>query len=119
MRKFVVNVNGNSYQVEVEEVGGSASASTAPTVSSAAEASPVPAKPVVKGSGTELKAPMPGMVVRFLVNDGASVKKGQGVIVLEAMKMENEIAASADGVITFAAQKGANVDTGAVLAYIG
>lgn len=114
MRKFVVNVNGNNYQVEVEEVGGN----TAATTTVVASPAPAPVKPVVKGSGAELKTPMPGMVMRFLVNDGASVKKGQAVLVLEAMKMENEIAACEDGVISFVAQKGANVDTGDILAYI-
>lgn len=117
MRKFVVNVNGNSYQVEVEEVGGEATVAAAAPAAAPKAAAPA-AKPAVKGSGEALKAPMPGMVMRFLVNDGAAVKKGQAVLVLEAMKMENEIAACADGTITFAAQKGATVDTGEVLAYI-
>lgn len=114
MRKFVVNVNGNSYQVEVEEVAGGETVSTAAPVASAAPQ----AKPAAKAGGSELKSPMPGMVMRYLVNEGATVKQGQAVLILEAMKMENEIAANADGVISFAAQKGANVDTGDVLAYI-
>jgi len=117
MRKFVVNVNGNSYQVEVEEIGGGASSQVAPAPQ-AVVAAPV-AKPAVKGSGEPLKSPMPGMVMKFLVAEGDTVKKGQAVIILEAMKMENEIAASADGKISFATQKGTNVDTGDILAYIG
>ena len=117
MRKFVVNVNGNSYQVEVEEIGAGESVQV---VSAPKAAAPAPAaKPAVKGSGEALKSPMPGMVMKFLVNEGDTVKKGQAVVILEAMKMENEIAACADGKITFAAQKGANVDTGDILAYIG
>ena len=61
---------------------------------------------------------MPGMVMNFKVANGAQVKKGEAVLVLEAMKMENDIAACADGVITFVAAKGANVSTGEVLAVI-
>ena len=117
MRKFVVNVNGNSYQVEVEEIGAGESVQVV-SAPKAAPAAPA-AKPAVKGSGEALKAPMPGMLMKFLVNEGDTVKKGQAVAILEAMKMENEIAACADGKITFAAQKGANVDTGDILAYIG
>ena len=117
MRKFVVNVNGNSYQVEVEEIGAGESVQvvSAPKAVAAAPA----AKPAAKGSGEALKSPMPGMVMKFLVGEGDSVKKGQAVVILEAMKMENEIAACADGKISFVAQKGANVDTGDILAYIG
>ena len=117
MRKFVVNVNGNSYQVEVEEIGAGESVQVV-SAPKAAPAAPV-AKPAVKGSGEALKSPMPGMLMKFLVNEGDTVKKGQAVAILEAMKMENEIAACADGKITFATQKGANVDTGDILAYIG
>ena len=61
---------------------------------------------------------MPGMVVGFKVADGATVKKGDAILVLEAMKMENDIAATADGVVSFVAAKGANVNTGDLLAVI-
>ena len=114
MRKFVVNVNGNSYQVEVEEIGAGESVQV---VSAPKAAAPAPAaKPVVKGSGEALKSPMPGMVMKFLVNEGDTVKKGQAVIILEAMKMENEIMAPADGTVAaVAVTKGATVESGAVL----
>lgn len=125
MRKFNVNVNGKSYYVEVEEAGSTASAQpaavTAPAPVAAAPApavaTPAPAaKPV---GGVAVVSPMPGQVLRFIVSEGASVKKGEKIIVIEAMKMENEIVASADGVVSFAVKKGDNIDTGVTLAYIG
>ncbi len=65
-----------------------------------------------------VKAPMPGLVLKFSVENGATVKKGDKVIVLEAMKMENDIVASADGTITFLVKAGDNVVSGADLACI-
>lgn len=121
MRNFKVTVNGTTYDVAVEETG-SAIAAEAPVVAAPAPAAPAaapaPKAAVAAGDGTPLKAPMPGMVMNFKVANGAQVKKGEAVLVLEAMKMENDIAACADGVITFVAAKGANVSTGEVLAVI-
>ncbi len=122
MRNFKVTVNGTTYDVAVEETGSAIAAETpvvaAPATPAAAPA-PAPApKAAPVGDGTPLKAPMPGMVMNFKVANGAQVKKGEAVLVLEAMKMENDIAACADGVITFVAAKGANVSTGEVLAVI-
>ncbi len=114
MRKFNVNVNGKSYVVEVEETDGSAPVS-APVAAPAAVSAPA-AAPVV--GGTTVKAPMPGLVLRFSVENGATVKKGDKVVVLEAMKMENDIVASADGTITFLVKPGDNVVSGADLASI-
>ena len=65
-----------------------------------------------------MKAPMPGTVIDFKATNGAAVKKGQTVLILEAMKMENEIVAPVDGVITFVASKGASVNTDDLLAVI-
>lgn len=117
MRKFIVNVNGNSYSVEVEEVSsdGQVSIPVAPVQVAAPVAQPA-AKP--SGNGTPLTTPMPGMVMRYNVKNGDKVKKGQCVLILEAMKMENEIAACCDGTINFVAQTGSSVETGDVLAYI-
>lgn len=115
MRKFIVNVNGNSYEVEVEEVGAAASAPVAPAapqVTAAPKAAPAPAAPV---SGTAVKAPMPGNVLDIKVANGQTVKKGDVLVILEAMKMENEISAPQDGVVTVVASKGATVNTGDVL----
>lgn len=116
MRKFNVTVNGKTYAVEVEEDG----AMSAPVAASAPAPAPVAApaaKPAV--SGTPVKAPMPGLVLKLNVANGATVKKGDKVVVLEAMKMENDIVASADGVITFLVKQGDNVESGADLATIG
>ena len=110
MRKFSIKVNGQPYEVEVEEIGGGFSAPVVPVSAPAPVATPA--------GGTQLKAPMPGTVIDFKATNGSSVKKGQTVIILEAMKMENEIVAPADGVITFVATKGASVNTDEVLAVI-
>ena len=123
MRNFNVKVNGKSYSVEVEEVGGSAvvsapvAVSAAPVAAAVVAAAPV-AAPVSIGAGEKLVAPMPGMVVEYKVADGASVKKGDIVLVLEAMKMENDISAPCDGVFKAASSKGTTVNTGDVLAVI-
>lgn len=135
MRKFNIKVNGQAYEVEVEEVaGGFAPApvvpvAAAPVPAVAPVAAPAPEKAEVKAApapapvaapagGTQLKAPMPGTVIDFKATNGAAVKKGQTVLILEAMKMENEIVAPADGVITFVASKGASVNTDDLLAVI-
>ena len=114
MRKFNIKVNGQAYEVEVEEVaGGFAPAPVVPVA-----AAPAPAPVAAPAGGTQLKAPMPGTVIDFKATNGAAVKKGQTVLILEAMKMENEIVAPADGVITFVASKGASVNTDDLLAVI-
>lgn len=135
MRKFNIKVNGQAYEVEVEEVaGGFAPApvvpvAVAPVPAVAPVAAPAPEKAEVKAApapapvaapagGTQLKAPMPGTVIDFKATNGAAVKKGQTVLILEAMKMENEIVAPVDGVITFVASKGASVNTDDLLAVI-
>lgn len=133
MRNFKVTVNGKQYDVQVEEVGAVSpvsapapieikpvvQAAPAPAVKAAPAPVTAPApKPVVTAGGSSLTAPMPGMVMSFKVAEGTAVKKGQPVLVLEAMKMENDIAANADGIISFVATKGSNVNSGDVLAVI-
>ena len=135
MRKFNIKVNGQAYEVEVEEVAGGfapapvvpVAAAPAPAVASVAapalekaevKAAPAPVPVAAPAGGTQLKAPMPGTVIDFKATNGAAVKKGQTVLILEAMKMENEIVAPADGVITFVASKGASVNTDDLLAVI-
>ena len=118
MRKFIVNVNGNSYEVEVEEVGGAAtSAPAAAPVQTAAPAAAPKAAPKAQApvGGTPVKAPMPGNVLDIKVSNGQAVKEGDVVVILEAMKMENEIYAPCDGTVTVVASKGATVNTGDVL----
>lgn len=120
MRKFIVNVNGNSYEVEVDEVAANGAAApaqkAAPAPAAAAPAQKAaPAPAAAPAGGTPVKAPMPGNVVDIKVANGASVKKGDVVVILEAMKMENEIFAPCDGVATVVASKGATVNSGDVL----
>ena len=134
MRKFVVNVNGNSYEVEVEEVNGGSYSQPAPAPVSAPAAAPVSAPapapapvpasvpapapaPAPKAQGPEgavkLAAPMPGTILDIKVNPGDSVKKGTLVVILEAMKMENEIFSPEDGTIaTINVTKGQQVNSG-------
>lgn len=118
MRKFNINVNGKSYFVEVEESSETgASASIATAAPTAPVASAAVNKAVVSG-GSSVTSPMPGLILKFLVSNGATVKKGDKVIVLEAMKMENDVFATADGVITFTVKQGDSVETGNQLASI-
>ena len=121
MRKFIVNVNGNSYEVEVEEVSAAGSApvaapapvqAAAPAAPKAAPAAPKAAAPA---GGTAVKAPMPGNVLDIKVSNGQTVKEGDVLVILEAMKMENEIFAPCDGTVTIVASKGSTVNTGDVL----
>lgn len=114
MRKFNINVDGKNYVVEVEEIGGQATA--APVQASAPAAVAVPkSAPAAIGAGEPVTAPMPGVILELSVANGAAVKKGDTVCVLEAMKMENPIAASKDGTVNFVVAKGASVNSGDVL----
>lgn len=131
MRNFVITVNGKSYEVGVEEVGASASAPVAaPVVAPAPAATPAPvakaapapapapaAKPVA-ANGEKVLSPFPGLIKNLLVAEGASVKKDQPILVLEAMKMDNDITSPCDGVVSFQVAKGANVESDSVLAVI-
>ena len=130
MRKFNIKVNGRPYEVEVEEIAGDVTVSRAPEVTDvvvpatpavAEKPAPAPVAPVaspVSSDGVKVAAPMPGTLLDFKVANGASVKKGEVIIILEAMKMENEIVAPSDGKISFVASKGASVNTGDALAVI-
>ena len=127
MRKFNITVNGKTYEVDVEEVGGVATSAPvsapapAPAAGPAATAKAAPAAPKATGSmgATKVTAPMPGTVVSIKVNVGDKVESGTLVAVLEAMKMENEIFAGADGVIaSINANAGDSVSTGDVLVSI-
>ncbi|MBQ4561851.1 MAG: acetyl-CoA carboxylase biotin carboxyl carrier protein subunit [Clostridia bacterium] len=112
MRRFRVNVNGNEYDITVEEIDASA-AKSAP----APKAAPKSAAPA---GGEAVKSPMPGTILKVNVTNGAAVKKGQVLMILEAMKMENEIMCPCDGKITsLTVAQGASVESGAVLCTIG
>ena len=114
MKKYRVNVNGTVYEVELEEITGAAPAAAAPVASPAAAPAAAPA------GGERVCAPMPGTILSVNVSNGRAVKKGDVLMILEAMKMENEIMAPCDGTVTsVAAAKGAAVESGALLCTIG
>ena len=115
MRNFVITIDGIQYQVGVEEVGATASAVT-PVVT---EVKPVAAAPAAPANGTKVNAPMPGLIKQLSKEEGATVKRGDVILVLEAMKMDNDITAPCDGKISYKVTKGTNVDTGALMAVIG
>ena len=124
MRNFIITVNGKSYEVGVEEVGAAASAPvavSAPVAAPAApKAAPAPVAPkAAPANGEKVLSPFPGLIKNLLVAEGASVKKDQPILVLEAMKMDNDITAPCDGVVSFQVAKGANVESDSVLAVIG
>ena len=123
MKKYNITVNGNTYEVLVEEVGeSSTSPITVPVFSApAAPAAKAPAAPkaapAANAGANKVIAPMPGTILDVKVSAGQSVKKGDVICVLEAMKMENDIPAPCDGVIaSINTQKGASVNAGDVLA---
>lgn len=111
MRKFNINVNGKAYNVEVEEVTNGAAPVAAPAATQAAP---------VSANGEKVTSPMPGTILDIKVNVGDTVVAGQAIIVLEAMKMENDINAPCAGkVLSINTTKGSAVETGTVLAVIG
>ena len=131
--KYKVTLNGRTYEVEVEagkamlideyEAIAPAAPAAAPVAAPAAQVAPVAAPApaaAVTGAGEVVSAPMPGTILKVNVTQGQAVKEGDVLCVLEAMKMENEIMAPKDGTVTaVAVQKGASVDTGAPLVFIG
>ena len=121
MKKYRVTVNGTTYEEDVEQVGGEIVKASAPvaqapeTVKPAASAS-VPAASAPAGNGEKVTAPMPGTILKVNVAPGNNVKKGDSLLVLEAMKMENEIVAPCDGTVaSVLVSQGASVSTGDVL----
>ena len=127
MKKYNITVNGNTYEVFVEEAGSVASAPvyTAPVVQvpQAPATTPAPQAPATTpapqapAGATTVTSPMPGTILAVKVSVGDSVKKGDVICILEAMKMENEIPAPNDGVIaSINVQKGASVSAGDILA---
>ena len=106
LRKFKIAIDGKEYLVEMEEIGGIqqpvqapvAAAPAAPVAAPAEQAAPAPAAaPVSAASGDAMTAPMPGTILRLLVNIGDEVKENQPLMILEAMKMENEVVANRAG----------------------
>lgn len=111
MKKYRVNVNGTVFEVEIEEMTG---APAAPAVA------PAPAAPAAPAGGEKITAPMPGTILAVNVTSGSAVKKGDVLMILEAMKMENEIMAPCDGAVTsVSVTKGTAVESGTLLCTIG
>ena len=114
MKKYRVNVNGTVYEVELEEITGAAPA--AAPAPAAVAAAPVAAAPA---GGEQITSPMPGNILSVNVAAGDTVKKGQVLMILEAMKMENEIMCPCDGkVVSVSVAKGAAVESGTLLCVI-
>lgn len=130
MKKYFVTVNGNRYEVEIEESNGvaqgvapiaaqAAAPAMAPVAAPVPVAAPAAPAPVAVGDGEKIECPMPGTILKVDAVLGASFKKGDVLFILEAMKMENEIRAPRDcQVIQVVATKGSIVNTGDVLGVI-
>ena len=105
MKKYKVTVNGTAYEIELEELTGAA---------------PAPAAaPAAAAGGEQVTSPMPGTILDIKISQGASVKKGDVLMILEAMKMENEIMCPCDGkVASINTSKGAAVESGSLLCVI-
>ena len=133
--KYVVTVNGERYEVEVERVDGKSSSlsrkqmergvktrvETEPAVSAAPVSAPAAATPAASnaGGGSAVISPMPGVILDIKVKEGDSISEGQVVVILEAMKMENEIVSEFTGTVSaIRVKKGDTVDTDAVLVEI-
>lgn len=136
--KYQVKVDGKVFEVEVEKVGGgyssltpsSLTAAPAAPVAAAPQAAPAPAAPApqaapapaaapaASGGSGDVIAPMPGTVLKVNVNNGDTVASGDVILILEAMKMENEIVAPCAGKVTLNVKAGETVDTDALLASV-
>ncbi len=118
MKSYTITVNGNVYDVTVEENAGAAPKAPAPKAASAPKA---PAAPAPKAAGAQgsvaVTAPMPGKILDVKTSVGQAVKKGQVLLILEAMKMENDIVAPEDGTVaSINVSVGASVEAGETIA---
>ena len=113
MKKYRVNVNGTVYEVDVEDISGAAPVA-------APAAAPVAAPVSAPAGGEQVTSPMPGNILAVNVAAGDTVRKGQVPMILEAMKMENEIMCPCDGkIVSVSVTKGATVESGTLLCVIG
>lgn len=121
MKKYKVNVNGTNYEIAIELIDANAKVEEIKTAPAQAPTAPAPqaAPAATAGAGETVNAPMPGNILAINVNVGDTVSEGQVLMVLEAMKMENEIMAPISGKITsIGVTTGAVVESGAVLCTI-
>jgi len=120
LRKFRIGINGKEYIVEMEELTASPSTGFVPTAAPAAPAAPAPAPaapaPVSSAGGTVIESPMPGTILDIKVNVGDKVEVDQCLVILEDMKMENEIVAPKAGTIAaIHTSKGTAIDVGGAI----
>ncbi len=123
--KYIVTLNGKDYEVDVDELDEAVVRSvkdTQPAVSAPVTAAPAATstKAVAEGTGTPVNSPMPGTILKVVAGVGQKVNEGDVVIILESMKMENEVVAPASGTLTkVCVESGDSVATDEVLAYLG
>jgi len=119
VKQYKVTVNGKTYEVEVDEIGSAPAVSAVKEVLPEVAAAPAPAASIAKAptaGAAVVSSPMPGTVIKIIIKAGDAVKSGDAVLILEAMKMENEIAAPKDGILdVVAVSKGAAVNAGDLL----
>ena len=117
MKNLKITVNGQTYDVQVEEVGSTETVQPVAAATTAAPAqAPKAVAPVSAAGSIKVESPMPGTIVDVKVKENQQVKSGDVLVVLEAMKMENEIKAESDGkVASVNTSKGASVETGTLL----
>lgn len=114
MKKYVIKLNGKAYEVEIEEVTGEAATSMVEKEAPVQKSAPIQA-----AGGQKVDAPMPGTIVNVAVKPGDTIKKGQLLVVLEAMKMENEIVSPFEGTVaSVSVAKGDSVNAGDALVQI-
>ena len=118
MKQYKVTVNGTAYEITLEAIDAADVKAAPAPAATPAPAAPVAAAAPAAAGGESVTAPMPGNILDIKVANGAQVKKGDVVIILEAMKMENEIMAPCDGTVNVVVTKGSAVETGAVLCTI-
>lgn len=129
LRKFKISIDGKEYLVEMEEIGGVPQAPIAAPVAPVAEVAPTPAPEPVEtaapiastpAGSDAMPSPMPGTILKILVNVGDTVQENQPLMILEAMKMENEIVAGKSGLVTgIHVKQGDMVNPGEPLITIG
>ena len=117
MKNYTITVNGNVYEVTVEESGAESAPVAAAAPKAAPKVAPKKAAPAGAQGSVKIEAPMIGKILKLVANVGATVKKGDVLVVLEAMKMENDIVAPQDGTVaSINVTVGQSVEPGEILA---
>lgn len=117
MKNYRITVNGTAYDVAVEELGAGAAPAAAAAAPAPVAAAPAPTAPVAAAGSIEVAAPMPGKILNVKASVGTAVKKGDVILILEAMKMENDVVAPEDGTVaSINVSAGDAVEAGDVLA---